>query len=313
MKNNKKIYLVAMLALLVCGQELSAMVSARKAAQRIWDYKFALVGIGLVGNAVHEYKSSREWVKQELMRVIQTSQIAGVPEMEAPKLLKSLGEVGNTIPDMQLFFVRYQDDSLIPCMESGRIDNIVCFRINDAGQLALMSSKPNRFGFCAEDLYPIIKHEKEHVEERHVEKKLAVKAAFTPFNFFTGACTYKAISSCARKVSGSKQLAVECVAVGAGLGAYWCAHMSNYYVEKAHDRHCERVADGAVLRSDEKMIKTHLSFFERSKKIREELKKEDPFRRTLDDMHPLERPHLTDSERIVAAQAELARREAAQK
>ncbi len=313
MKNNKKIYLVTMLALLVCGQELSAMGSARKAAQRIWDYKFALVGTGLVGNAVHEYKSSREWVKQELIRVIKTSAISVAPKSEWPRLLKSLYGVGDTIPDMQLFFVRYQDNSLIPCIESGRIDNIVCFRINDAGQLALMSSKPNEFGFCAEDIYPIIKHEEEHVKARHVEQKLAVQAAFTPFNFFMGAGAYKAASACSKGVFGPKKLAVECVAAGVGLGAYCFARMSNYYLEKAHDRQCERVADGAVLGSDEKLIKTHLSFFERAKAIREELKKDNPSHETLDDMHPFDRPHLTDSERILAAQAELARREVAKK
>ena len=313
MKNNKKIYLLTALTMLACGQELSAMGAARKAAQHLWDYKFALVGTGLVGNAAFEYKHSREWVKQELMRVIQTSPIARVPKNEAPKLLKSLHEVGNTIPNMKLFFVRYQDNSLIPCIESSRIDNIVCFRINDAGQLALVSSKPNRFGFCAEDLYPIIKHEKEHVESRHVEERLAVKAAFTPLNFFAGVGAYKAVSACAQRVSGPKKLAVECVAAGVGLGTYCCARMSNYYAEKAHDRHCERVADGAVLRSDEEMIKTHLSFFERAEKIKQELKEEDPSYQTLDDMHPFDRPHLTDSKRILAAHAELARREVAKK
>lgn len=304
---------MAALTVLACGQELSAMGAARKAAQFAWNNKFALVGTGVVGSAVLEYKASREQVKQELMGIIQTLPIASAPKDEAPRLLKSLYEIGDTIPNMKLFFIRYQDSSLIPCIESSRMDNIVCFRINDAGQLALVSKKPNRLGFCSEDLYPIIRHEKEHVEGRHIEERLAVKAAFTPFNFFAGVGAYKAAASCARKVSGSKKVAAECVAAGVGLGAYFCARMSNYYAEKAHDRHLERVADGAILRSDEKMIKTYLSFFERAQRIHQELKEEDPSYQTLEDMHPLDRSHLTDSERILSAQAELARREAAKK
>jgi hypothetical protein len=308
---NKKICVGMFLALVAFSQEVCAMNAGRKIAQMAWSNKFALVGTGLVGNAVLEYKNARQQIKQQLIRIIKTSPIARVPEREAHRLFPSLTEVGATIPDMQLFFIRYQDDSLVPCIESGRIDNIVCFRINDAGQLALVSSTPNAFGFCADDLYPIIKHEKEHVEKRHIEQKVALKVAFTPFNFFTGVGAYKAVLYGAQKVAGIRSGAAACIAVGMGLGAYYCAHKSNFYVEKAHDRYCEKVADGAVLRADKKTIETQLSFFERSQEIDRQSKKEDPSFKTLEDIHPLSRPHLTDSERIEAARAELARREAA--
>lgn len=311
MKIKKNI--VAFLALAAFSQEICAMNAAKKIVHTAWNNKFALVGTGLVGNAVLEYRDAREQIKQELIRIIQTSPIAVAPQSEGPRLLEALYGIGATIPNMKLFFIRYQDNSLIPCIESGRIDNLVCFRINDAGQLALVSNKPNEFGFCADDLYPIIKHEKKHVEERHVEQKAALKTAFTPFNFFVGIGAYKTVLSGAQKVGGIRSGAAACIAAGMGGVAYCCACMSDFYIEKAHDRYCERVADAAVLSADTKTVKTHLSFFERAQEIRQQCKKEDPSFAMLEDIHPLARPHLTDSERIAAAQNELARREAANK
>jgi hypothetical protein len=304
MKNNKKIYVLTLLIAVVCHQEMSAMGSAQKVAQHLWNYKFALVGTGFIGKAVLEYQNSREWVKQEVMKAIHTSPKAFIPPHEAPRLLKSLGEVVDTIPDGKLFFIRYQDYFPIPCIESSRIGNLVCFRINEAGQLALLSKQPNRFGFCSEDLYPIIKHENQHMASRHVEGKLSLTAAFTPFNFFTGVGAYKAVAYAARKVSGPKQLVGHCVAAGIGLGAYWCARTSNYSIKKAYDRHCEIVADEAVLRSDEKLIKVHKSLLERAQKISLDLNQG----QVSEETNP-----LTDSERISAAQAELVRRETVKK
>ena len=60
MKNNKKIYLLTALTMLACGQELSAMGAARKATQFIWNNKFALGSIGMVGAAAFEYKKCKQ-------------------------------------------------------------------------------------------------------------------------------------------------------------------------------------------------------------------------------------------------------------
>ena len=100
MKNNKKIYLLTVFTLLACGQEMSAMGSARKAAQFAWSNKFVLVGTGMVGTAAFEYKNSCKPVKQEPIRVIGTSPIVAAQKHEAPGRLTAFCESKHIAPEI---------------------------------------------------------------------------------------------------------------------------------------------------------------------------------------------------------------------
>ena len=117
MKNNKKIYLLTALTMLVCGQELSAMGAARsaaaaamragkvvkekiqnsKVARFVWNNKFAVVGAGLVGNSVVQMQQLHTSVKNMIEEASTGMYPVAIPKVDEKQIKELYASHGFTV------------------------------------------------------------------------------------------------------------------------------------------------------------------------------------------------------------------------
>ncbi len=313
MKNNKKIYLLTALALFTYGQEMFAMGAARKAAQRLWDYKFALVGTGLTAACGFEFHNARS--KQEALIKAGKITTAGPSEFERTlaifesdkrEIRDRFREAGFTVQFADMGGRDFQ-----PNMGAGSVGDQAFLVMNTQAMLAFLRGHTE---FSREEMQLILDHELVHAFDRHVEKGLAVESFLPAFNFSVAVGVYKGVSACLGKFGGLRKPIGQLAAVATALGVASAIKMNEQYIKLAHRRSCEWKADGVILNSgDSEKIKTYRGFYQKMKRYDEDQKRCDPRYFTDCDLPFYLRTNPTHDERIEACNKALAELKAAKK
>jgi hypothetical protein len=297
MKNNKKIYMLAVLALFSCKQELSAMGSARhvvlaglkKAAEQVAGY----TPLEVLSTYKQQKKSIKHFKTQE--QFLQAS----IPLFVRNKISTVFREKGIEVTCIY----HSAGISTLPFLGIESVGSQALLIMNERAIEAFEDQ--NKEGYTSADMWAVVQHELGHAVYRHDEKKLLGKGSCSfircvslPTFFYQNCETVNQLLTNTFEGHTEARWGIVAAVVGSigtskKAAVWWDSLLSRCY---------ERQADNFVLRtSDAPTILAHRDFFE---KIRRDMGDEYSWYTSL---------HPRLSERIAACDKALAELEAAKK